>query len=694
MGIQLDKVRNIALLAHSGAGKTSLAEAMLFASGRTSRLGRVDDGTSILDYEPEEIKRKITINSAFNHYTWQKHTIHFIDTPGDDNFLNDTRMSLQVADSAVFVIDAIDGAKPLTLKIWNLAGEFHLPRIIFINKMDRERADFYRTLDSISTTLNARCVPVQLPIGAEDKFTGVVDLINEKAFVFAGDQSGQYKECPIPDDMKDSVKKHRENLQEYAAEADDALVEKFLEEGTLTVAEIEKGLAGGMIAGRFVLVCCGSATRNIGVTTLMEAVNQYLPSPLDKEAKTALNAKTKEPVEIAPAPDAPLSALVFKTLSDPYAGRLSILRIYSGTLKPDTTLYNTNKQTTERIGQLLSLEGKAQKSVEGVGPGELIAVAKLKDTVTGDTLCTEGSPVIIEALQPPQPVISYALKPKTKADEEKISAALGKLKEEDNAILVTRNEATRETILSGMGQIHIEVVAEKLKRKYNVDVNLTLPKVPYKEAIKKTKQGVVYRHKKQTGGAGQFAEVHFDISPLPQGGSFEFENALTGMNVPRNFVPAVEKGIQEAMQAGPLAGYPVVGVKVRFYDGKSHEVDSSETAFKIAAIQCFKKGMLEAMPILLEPIMSMTILVPDDCMGDVIGDINSRRGKVIGVETRSGVQAILAHVPMVEVLRYASELTSMTAGRGTFSMEFLRYEEVPAHLTEKIVTAAKKEGEA
>ncbi|MEW6326292.1 MAG: elongation factor G [Thermodesulfobacteriota bacterium] len=692
MGIQLDKFRNIALIAHSGAGKTSLAEAMLFASGRTSRLGRVDDGTSILDYEPEEVKRKITISSAFNHYTWQKHTIHFIDTPGDDNFLNDTRMSLQVADSAVCVIDAIDGAKPLTQKVWNLAEEFRIPRIIFINKMDRERADFYRTLDSISTVLNARCVPIQLPIGAEDKFTGVVDLINEKAFLFANDQSGQYKESPVPEDMKDSVKKYRDNLQEYAAEADDALVEKFLEEGTLTVAEIEKGLASGMTAGRFVLVCCGSATRNIGVATLMEAINQYLPSPLDKGAKPALNARTREKVEIAP--DAPFAALVFKTLSDPYAGRLSIMRIYSGTLKPDSTLYNSNKQTTERIGQLLSLEGKAQKSVEGAGPGELVAVAKLRDTATGDTLCTEGSPVIIEALQPPQPVISYALKPKTKADEEKISAALGKLKEEDNAILVTRNEATRETILSGMGQIHIEVIAEKLKRKYNVDVNLTLPKVPYKETIRKSKQGVIYRHKKQTGGAGQFAEVHFDISPLPPGGTFEFENALTGMNVPRNFVPAVEKGIQEAMQAGPLAGYPVVGVKVRFYDGKSHEVDSSETAFKIAAIQCFKKGMLEAMPILLEPIMSMTVLVPDDCMGDVIGDINSRRGKVIGVETRFGLQAISAHVPMVEVLRYASDLTSMTAGRGTFSMEFSHYEEVPAHLTEKIVAATKKEGEA
>lgn len=692
MGIQLDKLRNVALIAHSGAGKTSLAEAMFFSAARTNRLGKVDDGTSIMDYEPEEIRRKITLSSAFNHYTWKKHTIHIIDTPGDDNFLNDTNMSLQVADGCVWVIDAIDGVKPLTQKIWNLAEGFNIPRLIFINKMDRERANFYSTLDSISNTLNARCVPIQLPIGAEDKFTGIVDLINEKAFLFSNDQSGKYKESPLPEDMKDTVNQYRESLTEYAAEVDDALVEKFLEEGTLTVPEIEKGLVSGMAAGSFVLVCCGSAIRNIGTSILMDTINQYLPSPLDRGPKTALNAKTKEKVEIDPDPSAPLSALVFKTLADPYAGRLSIMRIYSGTLRADTTLYNPNKEITERIGQLLALEGKAQKSIEEAGPGEIIAVAKLKETTTGNTLCVESSPVIFEAVQPPQPMVSYALKPKSKADEEKISVSLAKLKEEDTSILVSRNDETREIIISGMGQIHVEVTAEKLKRKYNVDVDLTLPKVPYKETIRKAKPGVIYRHKKQSGGAGQFAEVHFDISPLPRGGGFEFEQALVGMNVPRNFVPAVEKGLVEAIQEGPLAGYPVVDVKIRFYDGKSHEVDSSEIAFKIAAIQCFKKGVLEATPILLEPIMSMDISIPDEFMGDVIGDINSRRGKVMGVETRSGLQVISAQVPMVEVQRYASDLTSMTGGRGIFSMEFFHYEEVPANLAEKIIAATKKGG--
>ncbi len=694
MGIPLDKLRNIALVANSATGKTSLAEAMIFTSGKTNRLGKVDDGTSNLDHEPEEIKRKITISSAFHHFVWKKHTVHVIDTPGDDNFLTDTKMSLQVADSCVFVIDAVDGAKPLTQKVWNLVEEFNIPRIVFINKLDRERADFYKTLDSISTTLNIRCVPIQLPIGAEDKFTGVVDLISEKALIYSSDQSGKYTQSAVPEDMRDSFDKYRESLMEYSAEADDALVEKFLEEGTLTAAEMEKGLASGIAAGRFVPVCCGSALRNVGTSALMDAVNQFLPSPQTKGPKTAINAKSKEKVEIAPDPDAPLSALVFKTLSDPYAGRLSIMRIYSGTLKPDTSLYNPNKDTGERIGQILALEGKMQKSVEEAGPGEIVAVPKLKETTTGDTLCAETAPVLFESVQPPAPVLSYALKPKTKADEEKISAALAKLREEDPSIMVSRNDETREIILSGMGQIHVDVTAEKLKRKFNVEVGLTLPKVAYKETVRKTKQGVIYRHKKQSGGAGQFAEVHLDVIPLPRGDGFEFQEALTGMNVPRNFVPAVEKGIVEAMQEGPLAGYPVVDVKVRFYDGKSHEVDSSEMAFKIAAIQCFKKGMLEANPILLEPIMTMTVSIPDEFMGDVIGDLNSRRGKVFGVEAKSGLQVISAQVPMVEVPRYASDLTSMTAGRAVFSMEFSRYEEVPPNLAEKVIAAAKKEKEA
>lgn len=691
MGIQVDKLRNIALIAHSGAGKTSLAEAMLFLSGRINRLGKVDEGTSIMDYEPEEIRKKITISSSFNYYTWKKIITYIIDTPGDDNFLTDTKMSLQAVDASVLVIDAVDGAKPLTQRIWNMAEDFHLPRLIFINKLDRERADFAKTLGSISTVLNARCVPVQIPIGAEDKFTGVVDLIAEKAYSFSPDQSGQSKEGPVPDDMRDEVSKYRESLIEYAAESDDALVEKFLEEGTLTIDEIGKGLASGVAAGRFVLACCGSATRNIGVSLLMDVINQYLPSPLESRTRTALSSKTKERTDVKPDPDAPLSALVFKTLSDPYAGRLSITRVYSGTIKADSSVYNSTKGTSERVGQILALEGKTQKSVEDIGPGQIAAIPKLKDTMTGDTLCAESSAVVFEAIQPPQPVIAYAVKPKSKADEEKISAALAKLKEEDPTISVTRSDQTKETLLSGMGQVHVSVLAEKLKRKYNVEVELTLPKVPYKEAIRSAKQGVVYRHKKQSGGAGQFAEVHFDISALPRGTGFEFENALVGMNVPRNFVPAVEKGIVEAMQEGPLAGYPVVDVKVRFYDGKSHEVDSSELAFKIAAIQCFKKGILESNPILLEPVMSMVISVPDEFVGDIIGDMNSRRGKVLGVEAKQGLQQVSTQVPMVEVLRYATDLTAMTGGRGSFTMEFSHYEEVPAHLTEKIVAAAKPE---
>ncbi len=689
--MEVKKIRNLAIVSQSGSGKTSLAEAMLFTSKATSRLGKVDDGTSVLDFEPEEIKRHITINTAFHRLHWKKDTVYLMDTPGEDNFMAETRMALAAADNCLFVADAVDPVKPQTQKVWSLIREFSPPTLMFINKMDRERANFHNAIDALKEVLEARLVPVALPIGSQEDFNGLVDLIQMKAFIFEND--GKCKAVDIPDNLKDEVDDARSNLIEYAAESDDALLEKFLEGMDLSPEEIVAGLKQGILQGGFVPVCCGSATKAIGASNVLDLVAGFLPSPDELGARSGKNPKTDEEVTREPSPDAPVSGLVFKTLTDPYAGRLSIMRIFSGTVKPDSSLLNANKDEVERFGQIFVLAGKGQKPVDEAGPGEIIAMAKLKVTATGDTLCDPANPVFYPFVELPTPVLTYALKPKTRGDEEKITQALARLREEDPTIQVNRDPQTNELLLSGQGQIHIDATLEKLKRKFGVEVDLSLPKIPYKETIKAPKKGVIYRHKKQTGGAGQFAEVHFDITPLPRGEGFMFEEALVGMNVPRNFVPAVEKGLHEAMASGPLAGFPVTDVKVRFYDGKSHEVDSSEMAFKIASIQCFKKGVLEAKPTLLEPIAKIVITVPDDAVGDVIGDLNSRRGKVMGMEPGNGVQTITALVPVAEIQKYVLDLNAMTAGRGKFTIEPSHYEELPPNLVEKVVAEHKAEKE-
>ncbi len=692
--MDVNKVRNLALIAHNGSGKTSLAEAMLYTAKATSRLGKVDDGTSVLDYEPEEIKRHISIGTACHHLNWKKTAVYLLDTPGDDNFVAETKMALRVADSVIFVVDAVNPVKPQTAKVCHMVKGQEVPVIMFINKLDRERADFQKALDTINSSLDVRTVPVAIPIGKEENFKGLVDLIHMKAYEYPNDESGKPKTIDIPDDLKDQVEDLRSNLIEFAAESDDNLLEKFLEGEDLSADEIISGLRQGIVNGGFVPVCCGSAVKNIAVSNLLDLVVQFLPSPADRGPARGKNPKEGVEIEREPSPDAPFSGLVFKTLTDPYAGKLSMMRIYSGTITPDGTLYNPNKDATERYGQIMVLEGKTQKPIDEAGPGEIIALAKLKETTTGDTLCDPNDPIEFPFVDLPGGVLTYALKPKSRGDEEKITQALARLQEEDPTLIVTRDPQTNELLISGNGQIHIDATIEKMERKFGVKVDLTLPKIPYRETIKATKKGVIYRHKKQTGGAGQFAEVHFDISPLPRGQGFEFEEALVGMNVPRNFVPAVEKGLHEAMESGPLAGYPVVDVKVRFYDGKSHEVDSSEIAFKIASIQCFKKGVLEAKPTLLEPIMKLTITVPDDAVGDVIGDLNSRRGKVMGMEPGPEGQVIEALVPLAEVQKYVLDLNAMTAGRGTFTMEPSHYEEVPPNLAEKIIAEAKQEEES
>lgn len=689
---KIEALRNVALVAHVGSGKTSLAEAMLFNGKSTTRLGKVDDGTSHMDFEPEEIKRRITISTSFHHFNWKKHTVNIIDTPGDDNFLSDTKASLQAADGVVVVIDATAGVKVGTEKVWNFVDEQGLPRIIFINKMDRERSDFFKGVEEIGRIFETKATPIFLPIGAEDKFQGLVDLIRMKAVLYNKDGSGKFEESPIPDDMQEMVMEWREKMIENIVEVNDQLMEKYLEGEELSPKEIEETFVEGIKSRSLVPITCGSATLNMGVAQLMDLIVQGLPSFLERPPFEGKRPQSEEIVQRAPSTDAPLSALVFKTVADPFAGKLSLLRVISGTLHSDATIYNANKDTKEKFGQIFLMEGKKQQPIEMAVAGDVIAIPKLKETQTGDTLCMENDPIIYKPYEPLPAVISYAVEAKVKGSEDKVFTSLARLLEEDPTLRLERDQSTSEIVLSGTGQIHLEATCEKLNRKFGVEVNLKPLKIPYKETIKKAADRVVYRHKKQTGGRGQFAEVHFDVSPLERGAGFEFDEALTGMNVPRNFVPAVEKGLLESLKNGVLAGYPLVDLKVRFYDGKSHEVDSSEMAFKIAASMCLKKAVQDANPILLEPIMKIEITAPEEALGDVMGDLNGRRGRVLGIESKGRYQIIKAQAPMSEVLTYALDLNAMTAGRGTFKMEHSHYEEVPSQLSEKIIAGLRQAG--
>jgi len=682
------KLRNL-VVGHGGAGKTSLTEAILFNTGMTDRLGRVDDGTSNMDFEPEEIKRQITISSSLHHCEWKDHSIHIVDTPGYANFLHDTRNCMRILGGTVVLVSAISGVKAQTQKIWEWANEFEVPRIAFVNKMDRERADFLRAVDDMEKALGTRAVAVNMPIGAEENFKGIIDLIKMKARVFQFDQKGTYEEADIPAEYLDEAQRLRTILVEAVAEADDELMEKFLEEENLNNEEIIRGLREGTLTGLFTPVLCGSALANIGVRQLLDYITICLPSPVDKGIQHGTNPKNGEAADRRPDEKEPFSAMVFKTISDPYAGKLTLFRIYSGALKSDSNIFNSSKDAPERIGQIFELEGKKQKPIDEAVAGDIVAVAKLKVTATGDTLCDGANPIVYESPLPLKPVISFALQAKSKGDEDKIHNGLQRLMDEDPTYQIQRDDETKETILSGMGQVHIEVAVEKLKRKFGVDVILKEPKVPYRETIRKSvKQH--YRHKKQSGGRGQFADVHIELDPLPRGEGYEFVDKIVGGVVPRQYIPAVDKGIQESLHKGSMGGFPVQDVRVTLYDGMHHSVDSSEMAFKIAGSMAFKKAMEEANPVLLEPIMHMEITVPDDCIGDVIGDLNSRRGKVLGVEPKSNSQVINAQVPMAEVLKYAPDLRSMTSDRGLFTMEFSHYEEVPSHMTVKILSEVKK----
>jgi elongation factor G len=687
------KIRNLGIIAHGGAGKTSLAEAILFDTKMIDRLGRVDDGTSTMDFEPEEIKRKISITSALDHCEWNDHSLHIVDTPGYGNFIADTRACMRALDGAVVILSAISGVKAQTEEVWSWANEFEIPRIAFVNKMDRERASFLRAIDDMEKALGARGVAIQMPIGAEADFEGVIDLVTLKAYFYAKDASGSYTEGSIPANCVDEANRLREHMVETVAEAYDALTEKYLDTGELTVEEILDGLRVGTMRNTFTAVLCGSATSNIGVAHLLDAVCAYLPSPLDRTKAVGTHPKSGDIIERSPDEAEPFSALVFKTTSDPFTGKITIMRIYSGVLNSDSTIFNSTKGVEERIGQLYELEGKKQHSIKQAVAGDIVAVAKLKETVTGDTLCSPAKPIVFEPAKQLQPVISYAIEPKTKADEDKIHSALHRMIEEEPTLEAHREEKTHELIISGMGQVHLEVIVEKLKRKFGVDVVLKTPKVPYLETIRGAAK-VQGKYKKQSGGRGQYGDCWIEMAPTGRGEGYVFEDKIVGGVVPRQYIPAVDKGIQEASQDGFLAGYPVVDFKVALYDGSFHTVDSSEMAFKVAGSLAFKKAMEICKPVLLEPIMNLKVTVPDENMGDVIGDLNSRRGKVVGVEPKANSQIIRAVVPMSEVLAYSNDLKSMTSDRGLFSMEYSHYEELPTHLSQKVIAeanAAKKD---
>ncbi|PLY03832.1 MAG: elongation factor G [Desulfuromonas sp.] len=682
-------LRNVGFVGQGDAGKTSLAEAVLFSSGMTERLGSVDEGNSNFDYDEEESKRKITISSSLHHAEWKNHGITLIDTPGYTNFLHDTRLCMAAMGGMVLVVSAVEGVKAQSSMIWKWAEEFHVPRIAFVNKMDRERADFAKAISEMEETLGTRAAVLSMPIGSEENFKGIIDLVRMKARLFSFDGKGTFEEAEIPDDLMEEAQEMRFQMVEAVAEANDELMEKYLEEDSLTDEDIFDGLHQGTKEGIFTPVICGSATANCGTHLLLDTIISCLPSPAERAVKIGTDPKTGEEIERKPVADDPFSAIVFKTIADPYTGKLTVFRVVSGTLKGDS-FYNANKETNEKFGQILKLEGKKQKPVSEASVGDVVAVAKLKETVTGDTLCDSGKPVVFEAPPNPEPVISFALEAKSKGDEDKIHSSLKRLMEEDPCIKVVRDEETKEMIISGMGQVHVEVTIAKLKQKFGVEVILNEPKVPYREALRKKVQQH-YRHKKQSGGKGQFADVHLEIEPLPRGEGYEFVDKIVGGVVPRQFIPAVDKGIQESMQKGILAGFPVQDVRVTLYDGQHHAVDSNEMAFKIAGSMGFKRAMEQASPVLLEPVMHMEITVPDECVGDVIGDMNSRRGKVLGMDPQGATQVVNVKVPMSEVLKYAPELRSMTSDRGMFTMGFYHYAEVPAHMVDKILAELNKE---
>jgi elongation factor G len=689
MAIESGKIRNIGVVGHGGVGKTSLVEALLFAAGAVTRLGRVDDGTTTTDFDPDEIKRKISIHTAVAYCDWKGHRINLVDTPGYGDFIADARAGLRAVEAAMIVVDGVAGVQVQTEKVWKFATDYNLPRAVVVNRLDRERSDFFRTLDSLGRRLKGRLVPLHIPVGEEAGFQGFVDLVKMKAVVYA---DGKPKETDVPAAQADQAREYREKLVEAAAETDDDLLAKYLEEGSLGEAEMLKALRAGIAAGRLIPVLTASAARGIGPTALLDLFVESMPSPADRGEVSGTELKTKQPGVRTPDPKAPVTALVFKTLNDPHVGKLSLFRVFSGTLRSESTLANVAKGGRERMSHVSWLQGKTPKNAETLGPGEIGVVAKLKETLTGDSLTDEASPFELPRITFPEPAINFAIQPKTRGDEDKISNALARISEEDPTVHYHFDPETKQLLVSGVGNLHVEMVVERMKRKYNVDVNLLPPRIPYKETVKGRAEGQG-KYKKQTGGRGQYGDTWLRVEPLVRGGGFEFVDDIFGGAVPRNFIPSVEKGVRDCMKRGILAGYPVVDTKVTLYDGSYHDVDSSDMAFQIAASIGLQKVFMEAQPILLEPIMNVEVTGPSEVAGDVIGDLNSRRGRIVGMEPAGETAAVRAQVPMAEMLTYEPSLRSMTGGRGGYSMEFSHYEEVPSFLADKIIKEVKAEKE-
>jgi elongation factor G len=690
--VPLDRTRNIGIMAHIDAGKTTTTERILYYTGINYKIGEVHEGTATMDWMVQEQERGITITSAATTCLWRDHRVNIIDTPGHVDFTIEVERSLRVLDGAVGVFCSVGGVEPQTETVWRQADKYQVPRIAFVNKMDRLGADFFRVVQMIKDRLGARAVPLQLPIGAEDKFIGVIDLVRMKAIVWEDESLGaKFRDEAIPEEMAPAAAEYREKLIEAAADSDETIMEKYLEGHEISQAELTKAIRSATLAIKIIPVLCGSAFRNKGVQPLLDAVIEYLPSPLDIPPVKGIDPDTQAPDERPAKDDAPFSALAFKIMTDPFVGTLSFFRVYSGSLTAGASVYNSTKGKRERIGRLLKMHANKREEIKEVYAGDIAAGVGLRTATTGDTLCDENDPIILESIEFPEPVISIAIEPKSKADQEKLGLSLQKLAAEDPSFRVRTDEETGQTIISGMGELHLEIIVDRLLREFNVGANVGKPQVAYKETVRKAveQQGKFIR---QTGGRGQYGDVWIKLEPQAPGVGFEFVDAVKGGSIPREYIPAVEKGVKEATENGALAGYPIVDVKVTLFDGSYHDVDSSEIAFKIAGSMAFKEAARKASPVLLEPIMSVEVVVPEDFMGDVIGDLNSRRGKVLGMDTRPAAQAIDARVPLAQMFGYATDLRSMTQGRATYTMQFSHYEPVPANVAEGII--AKLDGKS
>jgi elongation factor G len=681
------RIRNVALVGHRGSGKTSVNEALLFTAGAINRLGSVADGTTVSDSAADEKAREMSISGSFSSFRWDDRKINLVDTPGDPSFVADALAALRVCESAVFVVNGVMGVEVTTSRLWERASELGLARTVFVNMLDRERADFFRSLESLKQAFGQHVVATEIPIGSEHELQGVIDLIDMKAYRYDGDGRENCEEIDVPAELADQAAEYREKLMDEVAEVSDELMERYLEGEEISHDETVTALKTGVTEGRLFPVTCGAATRNLGINRLLDAFVEDLPSPA-KKGPVDLDGTLLEPDE-----SKDLVAFVFKTLADPYAGRVNLFRVYQGVMKHDSHVFNTRAHVKERIGQLLVPQGKESEHADAFGPGDIGAVAKLKETHAGDVIAEQDAEVPLKLPAMPRPVMAFAIEAKAKGDEEKMGQALRRLQEEDPTIDFHRDDQTGEQILAGITQIHVEVIVERMKDRFGAEVELHPPHVPYREAIKGGAKSHA-RYKKQTGGRGQFADCHIEIEPMPQGGGFEFVNAIKGGVIPGGFIPAVEKGVTEAMRTGVVAGFPVQDVRVRLFDGQHHSVDSSEMAFKIAGSMAFKDAMEKAQAVLMEPIMTVTVAVPEENVGDVIGDLNSRRGRPLGMEPKGSVTEVKAEVPMAEMLSYAPDLRAITGGQGEYSMELARYEQVPAHIAQSVVQETLREQEA